>query len=89
MAFVENDDVVQALSTNRSDQTLDVWILSGRSPSGDNLLDAHVGYTVLELASVDAISITNQESRRCVIGKRLDNLLGRPLSRWMDVDAEP
>ena len=88
MAFVEDDDVIQALSTNRSDQTLDVWILPGRSPSGDNLFNSHVGYAILELVPVDAISITNQEPRRRIIGKRLNHLLTRPRSRWMSGDVE-
>ena len=88
MAFVENDDVIQALSANRSDEALNVRILPGRSARRDHLFNAHVGHAIMELAPVDAISITHQEPRRRIIGKRLDNLLGRPLSRWIGGDVE-
>ena len=29
MGFIENDDVIQALTTDRTDQPLDKWILPG------------------------------------------------------------
>ncbi len=88
MAFVEYDCVIQAFAANRSDQTLNVWILPGRTPRRDDLFNTHVRNAILEMISVDAVSITNQEPRRRIIGKRLYDLLSRPLGRRMGGHVE-
>jgi hypothetical protein len=45
VGFVDCDQVIQALSTNRADQTLNVRGLPGRSRRDDDILDAHVFHT--------------------------------------------
>ena len=40
---VGDDDVVEALTSDRPDHTLDVSILSGRPRRSSNLLDVHTG----------------------------------------------
>ena len=41
MAFVEDHDVIETLAPNRTDDTLDVRILPGRSWCCDDLSNSH------------------------------------------------
>ncbi len=41
MVFSEKDQVIDALASNRADNSLSVRVLPGRSRSGDDLSDAH------------------------------------------------
>ena len=43
-----------------------------------HFLDAHVADAALDVSAVDAVSVADQETRRLLVGKRLDDLLGRP-----------
>ena len=78
MTFVQYDDMPQALSPNRADQALDEWTLPGRTVGGDDLLDAHVFDALPELASVDGITIADEETRRLVPWERFNDLLASP-----------
>ena len=88
VAFVEHNHMIQALTPNRSDQALNVWILPGRTPRRDDLFNAHVRNAILEMISVDAISITNHKPWRLIFRERLYDLLRRPLGRRMGGDVE-
>lgn len=83
MTFIEDNDIIQALSTNRTDQPFNVRILPRRSPSCNDFINSNVLHTLTEERTVDSISITNQEAGDFVAWKCLDNLLCRPLSRRM------
>lgn len=59
--LVEDDDVIEALASNRADHTFDVRILPGTRRRGDNLGDAYAGQTPLErVASMWSRSRCNQ-----------------------------
>ncbi len=49
MPFVEYDDTVEALASNRSVQAFNARILPGRSRRRDDFVDAHVPDALLEV----------------------------------------
>ena len=58
MRFVEDDDVIEALAANRSDNAFNIRILPGTRRRGDDFGDAHAGHSALERVSVDAIAVS-------------------------------
>ena len=83
MPFVEHDAMIQTLTADRTDQAFRVRILPRRARCDEHLFDAQVLYALLEYGAVDAVAVTQQESWRLIVWKRLDDLLGRPLGRRM------
>jgi len=63
-------------------------LLPRRSWRRDNFFDAHVLDALAEEFAVDAVAITNQKAWRSIIGKRFDDLLGRPARSWVSRDDE-
>jgi len=88
MVLAEDDHVVEAFTADGADQPLDVRILPGRSGRGEDLLDAHPFDPAPEVLAVDRVSVAKEESRCFVVGKRLDDLLGRPRRRRVLRDVE-
>lgn len=86
--LVEHDQMVQTLPSDRADQPLGVWILPRRPRADDDFLDAHRLDLLPEVASVDAVAVSQHEPRRCVEGERLDDLSGRPPRRGAGRDTE-
>ncbi len=58
MPLIEDDHMVEALSTDTSDQSLDERILPRTSRCADHLLDAHVLDATLEERSIDPVTIS-------------------------------
>lgn len=67
--FVENDDMIEALSTDGTDQPLNEWILPRRPIGDDDFLDAHMLDPPAEESAVDGVAIADQESRSMILGK--------------------
>jgi hypothetical protein len=88
MTFIEDDHVIEALSTNGSDQALDKWILPGAQGARDDLADAHPGDAPSEDLAVDCVAVPHEPVRGGVIREGLDDLLGRPRSRGMFRDGD-
>ncbi len=80
--------MIDALSSNRTNQAFDIGALPGRARSGWHFLDTHVLDASAEELAVDRIPITDQELWSGVFWKRLDDLLGRPLGRRMSRDVK-
>ena len=78
MPGVENDEMVQAVSSDRTDQAFGVGILPGTTGRGEQFLDAQRGDPLTDVVAVKGVPIANQISRYIPIGKSLDDLLGRP-----------
>ena len=57
MGFVENDHMIQALPTNRPDQSFDDRILPGRSWGDELLLDTHAVDSAHNLGAIDPIAV--------------------------------
>ena len=90
MVLVQHDNIVQALSVDRTDPPLDVRRLLGRPWRTHDFFEVHALDSTSEELTLDRVTIAKQGPRRFVIRKRLDDLLGGPLSRRMgggDVEA--
>ncbi len=59
--FVENDEMIKALATDRTDEWLDVGRLPERTIRNDDFLCAHSADALLKHVAVDVIAITNQK----------------------------
>ena len=89
MVFSENDQVIDALASNRADNSLGVWVLPGRSRSGDDLSNAHSLHSCTEIGSVDRIAVAEKiAGNHGVARKGLDHLLRSPLGRRMTGHVE-
>ena len=78
MPLTENDDVVEALPADRSDQTLTIRIDAPRFDAPD------------EIGAKDAITVPKQIARRGIVRKCLTHLLSGPpgLRGSRDVEVE-
>ena len=79
--FIENDEMIEALATDRSDDSLDVRILPGTLPGGDDLLYAQIRHAAAEVAAVDPVAIPQKEPGSLVPGKGFDDLLCGPFQQ--------
>jgi len=77
--LTEDNDVIEALSTDRADEAFGVGILPRRSRRCQYLLNAHALDTTVELLTVDTVAVTDHVFGRGVLRKCLDDLLGGPL----------
>ena len=48
VTLAEDNDVIQAFTADRTDQSLDIWVLPWRSRGSDNLRDAHCANAITE-----------------------------------------
>ena len=88
MSFVDHEDVVEALSPDRSDHPLDVGRLPRGARSNENLLDSHAANPIREVGAIDPVAVTEQIPGCRVVGGRFHDLLGCPASRRMTCDVE-
>ncbi len=78
VCLVQDDDVVEKLAAEGANDAFTEGVLPGRARRSENLDRAHALHSSAELATVDAVAITQEVAWRRVIGERLDDLLRRP-----------
>src|SRR3954451_22599274 len=78
-ALSEDDDVIQTLAANGTNEPFDIGPLPGRSRCGKHLFDAHRLHLIDEVLPEDSITIAQQILGRAVPGKGFPQLLGCPL----------
>src|SRR3989475_10247996 len=83
MAVVENDQMIEALTTYASNHPLRVRILPRASWNRPHFPNAHSLNSLLEVLPIDSISITNQIAGCLILWKGFDDLLCRPRRRRM------
>src|SRR5437016_4082520 len=81
MAFVQNDEMIEAIAAQGSDQPLHERVLPRASRCAENLLDPHALDPPLKRAAVDRITISKEILWRGAPWEGFDDLLARPLSR--------
>ncbi len=94
MGFSENDQVIDALASNRADDSFSVRVLPGGSRCGNNLSYVHSPNSCTEVGSVNRIAVAEKIAwSRISARKSFDQLLRRPLGRRMtghiEVDDSP
>ena len=88
MPRVEDDHVVETLTSNGADHPFDQWILPWGARCGKDLLHSETVDATVEVRSVSLVSISYQVPRRRIPWKSIDHLLRRPLGRRMFGDIE-
>ena len=83
MSFIEDDDMVETLPSDRTDQSFRVPVLPGRSERRRAVANAHRADTSLEYLAVDAVVIADQILRRRLPTEGLGQLPRHPFSCWM------
>jgi hypothetical protein len=58
MRFVDDDHVIETLSSDRADQAFNIRILPWTRRRGDDFGDAHASQSALKNVAVDAVSIS-------------------------------
>ena len=58
MRLVDDDHVIETLSSDRADQAFDIRILPWTRRRGDDFSDAHANHPALKNVAVDAVAIS-------------------------------
>src|SRR5919112_2851024 len=83
MRLVQDDDVIETLSSDRADHALDQRILPGTRRHGHHLGDAHALHAALEGRAVNPIAVPVKPAGCRVVWKGLNSLLRSPLAGRM------
>jgi hypothetical protein len=78
MRLVDDDHVIETVSSDRANQAFDVRILPRACRGGDDVDDPQARESALEDVAVDAVAIAVQPAGRRVVRKCVDHLLGGP-----------
>ena len=78
MRFVQDDDVIETLPSDRADHPLDEWILPGTRRRGQDLGDAHTRHAALGGRAVNPVTVPVKPAGCRLVRKGLDHLLRRP-----------
>ena len=71
MSLTQDDEMIEALAPDRSDQPFGKAILPGRGRRDGLVPDAHSAQSACEDGAIDLISIADEVARRCVPGECL------------------
>ena len=72
LTFIEHDDMVEALASDRADDTFDVGRLPGRAWRDEHFRDAEAVQPTPESFTVDGIAIAQQIMGSSIEGEGLD-----------------
>ncbi len=81
MTFVEDDDVIETLPANATNEALGIGNLPRAPRCGRAFLHPRTAHAFSKLASIDSITIAQQVFRRGLPWKRFNELLRRPFAR--------
>src|SRR5882757_11291838 len=89
MFLVQDNDVVQTLAPDRSDQPFGKAVLPRRGRCNWLVSDTHGTQSACDDRAIDPIAITNYVTRSTVPRKRLGDLTCNPLRRRVGCDVNP
>src|SRR5712672_1114325 len=89
MGLAQDNDVVQALTPNRSDQPFGKAILPGRGWCGRLVPDAHGTQSARDNTAIDPIPIADEVVRSLIPRKCLRYLMCNPFCRRICSDVDP
>src|SRR6267142_4607989 len=89
MRLAEDNDVVQALAPDRSDQSLGNAILPRRGWCNWLISDAHGAKSACDNGAVDPIAVSDHIARGPIPGKCLGDLACNPLRCRVGCDVDP
>src|SRR5215831_8452033 len=89
MRFAQDHDMIQAFSSDRTNQALDVSILPGRSRCRWSVADAHGGEASCYGMTIRGVSVSDQVLGRPLPREDLGDLAGDPVGRGVGRDVDP
>src|ERR1700758_1711958 len=89
MFLVQDNDVVQTLAPDRSDQPFGKAVLPRRGRCNWLVSDTHGTQSARDDSAVDSISISDHIARSAIPRKSLGDLTCNPLRRRVGCDADP
>src|ERR1700737_2094697 len=89
MCLAQNNDVIQTLAPDRSDQPLGKAILPRRARCDRLVPDAHGAQSVRDDAAIDPVAIADEVVRSLIPGKCLRYLTCNPFGRGICCDVDP
>src|ERR1700733_3157218 len=89
MDLAQDNDVVQTLTPDRSDQPFDKAVLPGRGWCGGLVPDAHGAQSARDDVAIDPVAIADEVARSFIPGKCLRYLTSNPFCRWICCDVDP
>ena len=89
MRLAKDNDVVQTLTPDRSDQAFHKAILPGRGWCNRLVPDAHGARSAPADAAIDPVAIADEVARSLIPGKCLRYLACNPFGRWICCDVDP
>src|SRR3977135_981793 len=89
MCLARDNDVVQTLAPDRSDQPFGNAILPGRGRCNWFVPDAHGSQSACDDGAIDPIAITDHVTRSTVPRKSLGDLSWHPRTRRIGWDVDP
>src|ERR1700683_2494841 len=89
MGLAQDNDVVQTLTPDRSDQPFGKAILPRRGRCGRLVPDAHGAKSARDDGPIDPVAIADEVMRSLIPGKSLRDLTCNPFSRGICCDVDP
>src|SRR6202521_5062748 len=89
MSLTRDNDVVQTLAPDRSDQPFGKAILPGRGRCNRFVPNAHGSQSACDDGAIDPIAITDHVTRSTVPRKSLGDLTCNPFRRRICCDVDP
>src|SRR5260370_36254228 len=89
MFLVQDNDVVQTLAPDRSDQPFDKAVLPRRGRCDWLVSDTHGTQSARDDSAVESISISDHIAQSAIPRKSLGDLTCNPLRRRVGCDADP
>ena len=89
MCLAQDNDVVQSLTPDRSDQPLGNAVLPRRGRCGGLVPDAHGAQSARDDAAIDPVAIADEVVRSLIPRKCLRDLTCNPFGRRICWDVDP
>jgi len=89
MRLAEDNDMVEAITSDRADEPLRISILPWRAWRDRPIPNAHRPHALNEPGAVNTVPITDHVSRRIPPAKRLSDLLRNPFGGRMRGHSQP
>ena len=83
MPFIEDDNVIQALSPDAANYSLYIRVLPGRARGRKYFFDAETFHSISESNTVDAVPVAYQVAWRRIEGESFHYLLSSPFRSRM------
>src|SRR3954451_5525537 len=89
MPLTEHDYMIEAVASDRADQSFSVTVLPRRSRRCRSVANAHRANAARKCLAVDKVAITNEVVRHRLPPAGLADLPGDPFGGWRGCDANP